>query len=58
LAGVINEFMRPIRQKREALEKDPEAVRKILDYGNKKARKVASETLDGVRELMGLSRWV
>jgi tryptophanyl-tRNA synthetase len=58
LAGVVNEYMRPIREKREALEKDPDAVRKILDFGNKKARKVACDTLDGVRELMGLSRWV
>lgn len=58
LAGVINEFMRPIREKREALAKDEDGVRKILDFGNKKARKVACETIDGVRELMGLSRWV
>ena len=58
LANCINEFMRPIREKRIGLEKDPESVRKILDYGNKKARKVAAETLEGVRELMGLSRWV
>lgn len=58
LAGQINDFLRPIREKRIALEKDPESVRKILDYGNKKARKVACETLEGVRELMGLSRWV
>ncbi len=58
LGGIINDFMRPIREKREALAKDPDAVRKILDFGNKKARKVACETMDGVRELMGLSRWV
>lgn len=58
LAGSINEFMRPIREKRIELEKDPEAVRKILQFGNQKARKVACETLEGVRELMGLSRWV
>lgn len=58
LAGLINEFLRPIREKREELAKDPEKVRKILEYGNKKARTVAMQTLDGVRELMGLSRWV
>jgi tryptophanyl-tRNA synthetase len=58
LASLINDFMRPIREKREALSRDPEAVDKILAYGNSKAREVASKTLDGVRELMGLSRWV
>ncbi len=58
LGGIINDFMRPIREKREKLAQDPEAVRKILEYGNKKARIVACETMDGVRELMGLSRWV
>lgn len=58
LAGLVNEFFRPMREKREALAKDPDQVRKILDYGNKKARKVAMQTLDGVRQLMGLSRWV
>ncbi|MBX9688480.1 MAG: tryptophan--tRNA ligase [Candidatus Obscuribacterales bacterium] len=57
LAGIINESMRPFREKRALLAKDPDAVRKILDFGNAKARKVASATLEGVRELMGLSRW-
>ncbi len=58
LAGLINEYMRPIREKREALEKNPDSVQKILDFGNAKARKIADETLSGVKELMGLSRWV
>lgn len=58
LAHKINDFMRPLREKRESLAKDPDGVKKILDYGNNKARKVAQVTLNGVRELMGLSRWV
>lgn len=58
LAKTINEYLRPIREKRLTLAKDPDTVQKILDFGNNKARKVASRTLDGVRELMGLSRWV
>lgn len=58
LSGLINEYFRPIREKRESLAKDPDQVNKILEYGNKKARAVASETLAGVKELMGLSRWV
>ena len=58
LAGQINEYMKPFREKRETLAKDPETVRKILEHGNAKARKVAATTLDGVRQLMGLSCWV
>ncbi|MBY0356508.1 MAG: tryptophan--tRNA ligase [Candidatus Obscuribacterales bacterium] len=58
LAGLINDFMRPIREKRETLAQDPERVRKILEHGNNKARKTAQETLNGVRDLMGLTRWV
>lgn len=58
LAGVINEFLRPVREKRAELTKDPQTVEKILAYGNAKARKVAQETLNGVRDIMGLSRWV
>lgn len=58
LAGLINDFMRPIREKRAILEKDPEKLQMILNHGNNKARKTAGETLAGVREIMGLSRWV
>lgn len=58
LGSLINDYFRPVREKRQALAGQPDKVKKILQYGNNKARKVASETLDGVRELMGLSRWV
>lgn len=58
LAGTINEFLAPIREKRASLEKDPDTVNKILQFGNSKARAVASETLAGVKDLMGLSRWI
>lgn len=58
LAGVISDFLAPIGAKRAELARDPETVTKILQYGNNKARKVAQETLNGVKELMGLSRWV
>lgn len=57
LAGLINDHFREVRAKREELAKDPERVRKIIEYGNKKARKVARQTLDEVREIMGLIRW-
>jgi tryptophanyl-tRNA synthetase len=44
----------PIRERRLALEKDPERVREILREGARKARTVARETLDGAKKLMGL----
>ena len=46
----------PIREKRLALEKDPERVREALREGARKARAVARETLDGAKKLMGLLR--
>lgn len=57
LADVINEYMRPVRQRREMLSKDPERVLKILEYGNTKARKVAQQTLSDCQEIMGLVKW-
>ncbi|MCA9801601.1 MAG: tryptophan--tRNA ligase [Cyanobacteria bacterium HKST-UBA02] len=57
LAVVVNEFFAPFREKREALARDPEKVRKILEHGNKKARAVAGSTLRDVREIMGLTNW-
>jgi tryptophanyl-tRNA synthetase len=44
----------PIREKRLALEKDPERVREALREGARKARTAARETLDGAKKLMGL----
>lgn len=57
LAGHINEFFRPFREKREKLAKDPDQVRKIIEHGNAKARKVAGATLKDVREIMGMTNW-
>lgn len=58
LAGAIDDFLTPFRERRAELEKNPETVNNILQYGNNKARAVAKETLNGVKDLMGLSRWV
>lgn len=57
LAGKINDSFREIRAKREELARNPERVRKIIEYGNEKARKVARQTLNDVREIMGLIQW-
>jgi len=57
LAGLMNDYLRPMREKREKLAGDPDRVQKILEYGNKKARETAKKTLSDVREIMGLYNW-
>jgi tryptophanyl-tRNA synthetase len=46
-----------MREKREQLAKNPDKVWKILEHGNIKARKVASQTLKEVRDVMGMISW-
>jgi tryptophanyl-tRNA synthetase len=57
LAEIVNEFMSPMRERREKLAADPDHVRRLLEYGNAKARKVAQQTLSDVQEIMGLVKW-
>lgn len=54
LAGVLNEVLSPIRQKKEELAKHDSRVQDILRQGQKKAKKVAAETLAEVKKLIGL----
>ncbi|OGT21435.1 MAG: tryptophan--tRNA ligase [Gammaproteobacteria bacterium RBG_16_57_12] len=44
----------PIRQRAAEIRQDMNMLRKVIDDGCEKARDVASETLDEVREAMGL----
>jgi len=44
----------PIRERRLALERNPEGVREALREGAWKARTAARETLEGAKKLMGL----
>jgi tryptophanyl-tRNA synthetase len=46
--------MDPIWAKREHLLKNPDQLREIVEKGTEKARKAAQETMDLVREAMGL----
>lgn len=55
LATALNKFLDPIRERRSYFEKHPKEVKEIIGNGNKKARKIASETLLDVREKMGLN---
>ena len=42
------------QEKRKEFESNPELVDKIIREGNEKARKVAQQTIDEVRQKMGL----
>lgn len=50
LIEVLEKFIKPIREKREKLAKNPEAVMKILKEGTTHAREVAKETMKKVRK--------
>jgi tryptophanyl-tRNA synthetase len=54
LADNLNAALRPIREKRAALEKDQPTVDKALKIGADKARARASATMTEVRKAMHL----
>ena len=51
----LNDYLRPIRDKRKQLEKDPGYIRGVLNRGVAQAREVAQKTLDEVREVMKMN---
>jgi len=55
LVDILWEFFREARERREALLADPGQVRDILHKGAVKARSKATETLDLVRDRVGLT---
>ncbi len=50
----LKKFIRPMRERRRALEKDKKAVLKILEAGGGVARKRAEKKMEEVREKVGL----
>ena len=54
LNDVLQEELKPIRERREELAKNPEYVYNVLKEGTKKARKKAQETLKEVKKAMML----
>jgi tryptophanyl-tRNA synthetase len=54
LTEALNEYLRPIRKRRQELEKEPEFIRRILKNGVDQAREVAQKTLVEVRQAMGM----
>ena len=55
LNNVLQEILAPIRKRREELQKEIPEVYKILYEGSKKARKVASETVNKVKTAIGIN---
>ncbi|MFM7390158.1 MAG: tryptophan--tRNA ligase [Vampirovibrionales bacterium] len=54
LAELINETLRPMRERRQALQADPDTVEAILKAGAEKAREPASKKLRIVRKVFHL----
>ena len=54
LTNNIIEFLKPMREKREYYEKNPQLVDKVLIEGTQKAREEAKETMKKVRKAMKL----
>lgn len=54
LFSVLWEYFKPFREKRAELAKDPECVALVRAKGAEKARAIAMQTLNRVRELVGV----
>ena len=52
LAKAMNEFLKPIQEKRKYYDEHPEEVQRILDRGTQEALEKASETMKKVRKAM------
>ena len=55
LVEVLDEILKPIREKREELAKNPEEIYKMLAIGSEKARAKAQETLEEVKDVMQIN---
>jgi tryptophanyl-tRNA synthetase len=55
LAKDVLEFLRPIYERRRAMEARPERLEAILQDGARRARAVAERTMDEVRAAVKLS---
>ncbi len=52
LIEAMNEFLRPIQEKRKYYEENPDEVKKILDKGTKEAQEKAKEVMKNVKKAM------
>jgi tryptophanyl-tRNA synthetase len=54
-ADALVQLLNPIQERRKKFEENPRLAWDILEAGSGRARKVAAETMDGVRDAMGMS---
>ena len=54
LADAINDFFRPIRERRRELEADPDQVHAVLEEGARRAAEIARPVLAEVKDKVGL----
>jgi len=54
-ADALVQLLNPMQQRRKKFEENPRLAWDILEAGSGRARKVAAETMDGVRDSMGMS---
>ncbi len=58
LNSILNEMLEPIRQRRHELEQDIPEIYNILRRGTEKAREIAAQTMDEVRNAMKINYFV
>jgi tryptophanyl-tRNA synthetase len=54
-ADALVKLLNPMQQQRKKYEDNPRLAWDILESGSQRARKVAAETMEGVRDAMGMS---
>ena len=57
LEGILQDLLKPIRERREEFAKDRGQVLQILKDGTRKAREIAAQTTDEVRAALGLKHF-
>jgi len=57
LEGVLQDLLKPIRERREEFAKDRGQVLQILKEGTRKAREIAAQTTDEVKAAIGLKHF-
>ncbi|QNX59918.1 tryptophan--tRNA ligase [Acinetobacter seifertii] len=57
LEGVLKELITPIRERREELAKDPNYIMDVLRQGTDKCRIITQQTLDEVKDGLGLFKF-
>ncbi len=58
LAGCLDALLEPMRERREKYSQNPGLVKEILMEGTKKAHQVAKETMNEVRDAMGINYFI